>query len=78
MYLNSSLKSFISPNPLGISFSALALRTEYSKVSIDNVSTKSTLILVLTDIIKMLHPFMPYVTDEIYDSLPVKEAVKRI
>lgn len=47
---------------------------EYSKVSIDNASTKSCLILVLTDIIKMLHPFMPYVTDEIYDSLPVKEA----
>lgn len=47
---------------------------EYSKVSIDNLSTKSCLILVLTDIIKMLHPFMPYVTDEIYDSLPVKEA----
>lgn len=47
---------------------------EYSKVSIDNVSTKSCLILVLTDIIKMLHPFMPYVTDEIYESLPVKEA----
>jgi len=46
---------------------------EYSKVSIDNLSTKSCLILVLTDIIKMLHPFMPYVTDEIYDSLPVKE-----
>ncbi len=47
---------------------------EYSKVSIDNLSTKSCLILVLTDIIKMLHPFMPYVTDEIYDSLPVKDA----
>ncbi len=47
---------------------------EYSKVSIDNISTKSTLILVLTDIIKMLHPFMPYVTDEIYDSLPIKES----
>lgn len=45
---------------------------EYSKVNIDNVSTKSALILVLTDIIKMLHPFMPYVTDEIYESLPVK------
>ncbi len=45
---------------------------EYSKVSTDNLSTKSTLILVLTDIIKMLHPFMPYVTDEIYDSLPIK------
>ncbi len=45
---------------------------EYSKVSTNNVSTKSTMILVLTDILKMLHPFMPYVTDEIYDSLPIK------
>ena len=47
---------------------------EYSKVSVDNLSTKSCLILVLTDIIKMLHPFMPYVTDEIYSSLPVKDS----
>ena len=47
---------------------------EYSKTSLDNVSTKSTLLLVLTDIIKMLHPFMPYVTDEIYNSLPIKDA----
>ena len=47
---------------------------EYSKVSSDNISTKSCLILVLTDIIKMLHPFMPYVTDEIYNSLPVKDS----
>lgn len=46
---------------------------EYSKVSINNISTKSCLILVLTDIIKMLHPFMPYVTDEIYSSLPIKD-----
>ena len=47
---------------------------EYSKVSSDNISTKSTLLLVLTDIIKMLHPFMPYVTDEIYNALPVKDS----
>ena len=47
---------------------------EYSKTSQDNISTKSTLILVLADILKMLHPFMPYVTDEIYEALPVKEA----
>ena len=46
---------------------------EYSKVSINNISTKSTLIIVLTSILKMLHPFMPYVTDEIYDKLPIKE-----
>ena len=47
---------------------------EYSKTSQDNISTKSTLILVLADILKMLHPFMPYVTDEIYEALPVKDA----
>ena len=47
---------------------------EYSKTSQDNISTKSTLILVLSDILKMLHPFMPYVTDEIYEALPVKDA----
>ena len=46
---------------------------EYSKVSSNNISTKSTMLLVLTDIIKMLHPFMPYVTDEIYESLPIKD-----
>ena len=46
---------------------------EYSKVTNDNISTKSTLLIVLTSILKMLHPFMPYVTDEIYQSLPIKE-----
>ncbi len=33
-------------------------------------ATKSTLLYVLTDIMKLLHPFMPFVTDEIYLSLP--------
>lgn len=47
---------------------------EYSKTSSDKVGTKSCMLMVLTSIIKMLHPFMPYVTDEIYDSLPVKDA----
>ncbi len=47
---------------------------EYSKTSSDNISTKSTLLITLTAIIKMLHPFMPYVTDEIYNSLPIKES----
>ena len=35
--------------------------------------TKSVLIKVLTDILKMLHPFMPFVTEEIYSKLPIKE-----
>ena len=47
---------------------------EMAKYSIDTPSTKSTLCYVLTGILKMLQPFMPYVTDEIYSMLPVKEA----
>ena len=39
-----------------------------------NKTTKSVLIRVLTDILKMMHPFMPYVTEEIYGKLPIKDA----
>ena len=46
---------------------------EMAKYSIDTLSTKSTLCYVLTNILKLLHPFMPYVTEEIYGMLPVKE-----
>lgn len=42
---------------------------ELSKFNMNN-TTKSVLLKVLTDIIKMLHPFMPYVTEEIYSMLP--------
>ena len=45
---------------------------ELSKFYNDN-TTKSVLVRVLTDILKMLHPFMPYVTEEIYGMLPIKE-----
>ncbi len=47
---------------------------EMSKFSQGNVSTKSTLCYTINAILKMLHPFMPYVTDEIYDMLPIKDA----
>ncbi|MBP3920764.1 MAG: valine--tRNA ligase [Bacilli bacterium] len=46
---------------------------ELSKGS-DSVTTKRVLIYVLTDILKMLHPFMPYVTDEIYSMLPSRSS----
>jgi valyl-tRNA synthetase len=46
---------------------------EMAKYSLDTLSTKSTLCYILTNILKMLHPFMPYVTEEIYSMLPVKE-----
>ena len=46
---------------------------EMAKYSLDDNTTKSVLCYVLTGILKMLHPFMPYVTEEIYSMLPVKE-----
>ena len=39
-----------------------------------NDTTKSVLLKVLTDILKLLHPFMPFVTEEIYSMLPIKES----
>ncbi|MDD4283046.1 MAG: valine--tRNA ligase [Bacilli bacterium] len=42
---------------------------ELSKTNM-NDQTKSVLLLVLKNILKMLHPFMPYVTEEIYLKLP--------
>ena len=47
---------------------------EMSKFSLDSVSTKSTLCYAISTILKMLHPFMPYVTDEIYSMLPIRDA----
>lgn len=47
---------------------------EMAKYSIEKEETKSTLCFILTGILKMLQPFMPYVTDEIYSMLPVKDS----
>ena len=47
---------------------------EMSKFTSNTLATKSTLYTVLTGIIKMLHPFMPYVTEEIYQMLPFKDS----
>ena len=47
---------------------------EMAKYSIETESTKSVLCYVLTGILKMLHPFMPFVTEEIYSMLPVKDS----
>ncbi len=46
---------------------------ELAKINMNNV-TKSVLVYVLTDIVKLLHPFMPYVTEEIYAMLPIKDS----
>ena len=46
---------------------------EMSKFNPTN-TTKSVLITVLMNILKMLHPFMPFVTEEIYLMMPNKDA----
>ena len=46
---------------------------EFAKLNMNN-TTKSVLLKVLKTILKMLHPFMPYVTDELYDKLPIKNS----
>ena len=38
-----------------------------------NENTKIVLLDILTTVLKLLHPFMPYVTEEIYQKLPIKE-----
>ena len=45
---------------------------ELAKINMNN-TTKSVLLKVLSEILKMLHPFMPYVTEEIYSMLPIKD-----
>ena len=52
-----------------IEFSKSTLNSEDSVVV---KATKSTLLIVLIDILKLLHPFMPFVTERIYLSLPHK------
>ena len=47
---------------------------EFAKFNSDSQTTKSVLCYVLTGILKLLHPFMPFVTEEIYGMLPIKES----
>ncbi len=45
---------------------------ELAKSNIEEDTTKAVLLYTLEQIIKMLHPFMPFVTEEIYQMLPIK------
>ena len=47
---------------------------EFAKFNSDSKTTKSVLCYILTGILKMLHPFMPFVTEEIYQMLPIKDS----
>ncbi|MCX8110236.1 MAG: valine--tRNA ligase [Syntrophorhabdaceae bacterium] len=46
----------------------------YGKItSFNGAATKKVLLKVFTDTLKLLHPIMPFITEEIYQRLPVKE-----
>lgn len=47
---------------------------EFAKFNLDNKTTQSVLYTVLLGILKMLHPYMPFVTEEIYQMLPIKDS----
>ena len=38
----------------------------------DRASAQFMLLSILSDSLKLLHPFMPFITEEIYQQLPVK------
>ena len=50
---------------------------EKSKLQLQNPeqkeNTQKILIYCLENILKLLHPFMPFVTEEIYSKLPLKD-----
>ncbi len=46
---------------------------EFAKFNLGDQTTKSVLFYVLEGIIKMMHPFMPFVTEEIYHMLPIQD-----
>ena len=48
--------------------------TLYSEDYDKRSDTVSVLVYVLTQILKLVHPFIPFITAEIYDNLPVKDA----
>jgi len=47
---------------------------EMTKTRQDELEPKKIMLHILKSIIKMLHPFMPFVTEEIYQNLPHEEA----
>lgn len=51
---------------------------EYSKTAKDQKNTSKILILVMLNSIKLLHPFLPFITEEIYQHLPLFKKKKSL
>ncbi|HOB90048.1 MAG TPA: class I tRNA ligase family protein, partial [Candidatus Colwellbacteria bacterium] len=48
-------------------------RLKENKDAADKAAAGETLLRMLRELIKMLHPFMPFTTEEVYQSLPDKK-----
>ncbi len=46
---------------------------EFAKTHIDDKITQNVLLITLKTILKMLHPFIPFITEEIWQKLPIKK-----
>ncbi|MBU0651212.1 valine--tRNA ligase [bacterium] len=51
---------------------------EVVKPNLENEKTLGVLVYVLDQALKMLHPFMPFITEELWQRLPLKRDVKSI
>ena len=49
---------------------------EKAKSQKEKINTKKVLLFVLLNSLKLLHPFVPFITEEIYQALPVKDKEK--
>ena len=48
------------------------MRTKFSSPKQKDLKTKKILLYVLLNSLKLLHPFIPFITEEIYQKLPIK------
>ena len=51
-------------------------RTKFSSPEQKDLKTKKILLYVLLTSLKLLHPFIPFITEEIYQKLPIKNKKK--
>lgn len=54
-------------------FADKIIEEEKEAIKSASASAQWTLFKILTDCLKMLHPFMPFITEEIYSKLPIKD-----
>ncbi|MBY7703633.1 class I tRNA ligase family protein [Vibrio harveyi] len=52
---------------------------EFAKINLNNNQTKyntqQTLFYVLKEILIMLHPYIPFITEEIYQTMELKDSI---